>query len=562
MSDFSGPVEAIVALYEAGKDISSIYKVLWKELKTYWSESKIKDHLKIYKYLKATGQYHAPADVELFEGDIDALLAEMSSQKNGRTKSSTHAEEYEPEDDSDEEMEASEEVEDVVEQPRPVRRLPRVLMTETSLQKKFFKWLTKQVKPNVLNSYKTGLRKVLNEAQMEFDDFAPLAETVLPDYYAGGAKANVGDLSSGAARASVRKLAEFMKTQEPKKEVPKKAVAEKPARKVKKEEPKAAVPVKKTSSSKSKKAKVQEVTEVEEPPKKISQEKNPAREKVLPKLDKKAEQEIFADPSKSFNAMKKAVSVIAKGIGKALFISGNGGIGKTYAVSSVLEAYGHKRPVDYNILKTKCTPINVYKFLYKNQNKICVFDDCDSVLQNVEGRSVLKSALDSDDVREVFWGSDSKDVVDTTDCMDNDEIAECLERWSKKHDGRMGMPNHFFFNGSVIIISNMKKSEIKKLDEALVTRATSIEVLLTNSEILDRLKGLLNNFKITDAAGRDISDKAKKKKVFDWISSKEFLNDPRMEGKSLNFRLFINTYKALYAGDDESDDWKQAAFQG
>ena len=562
MSDFSGPVEAIVALYEAGKDISSIYKVLWKELKTYWSESIIKDHLKIYKYLKATGQYHAPADVELFEGDIDALLAEMSSQKNGRTKSSTHAEEYEPEDDSDEEMEASEEVEDVVEQPRPVRRLPRVLMTETSLQKKFFKWLTKQVKPNVLNSYKTGLRKVLNEAQMEFDDFAPLAETVLPDYYAGGAKANVGDQSSGAARASVRKLAEFMKTQEPKKEVPKKAVAEKPARKVKKEEPKAAVPVKKTSSSKSKKAKVQEVTEVEEPPKKISQEKNPAREKVLPKLDKKAEQEIFADPSKSFNAMKKAVSVIAKGIGKALFISGNGGIGKTYAVSSVLEAYGHKRPVDYNILKTKCTPINVYKFLYKNQNKICVFDDCDSVLQNVEGRSVLKSALDSDDVREVFWGSDSKDVVDTTDCMDNDEVAECLERWSKKHDGRMGMPNHFFFNGSVIIISNMKKSEIKKLDEALVTRATSIEVLLTNSEILDRLKGLLNNFKITDAAGRDISDKAKKKKVFDWISSKEFLNDPRMEGKSLNFRLFINTYKALYAGDDESDDWKQAAFQG
>jgi hypothetical protein len=435
-------------------------------------------------------------------------------------------------------------------------------MTETSLQKKFFKWLTKQVKPNVLNSYKTGLRKVLNEAQMEFDDFAPLAETVLPDYYAGGAKANVGDQSSGAARASVRKLAEFMKTQEPKKEVPKKAVAEKPARKVKIEEPKAAVPVKKTSSSKSKKAKVQEVTEVEEPPKKISQEKNPAREKVLPKLDKKAEQEIFADPSKYFNAMKKAVSVIAKGIGKALFISGNGGIGKTYAVSSVLEAYGHKRPVDYNILKTKCTPINVYKFLYKNQNKICVFDDCDSVLQNVEGRSVLKSALDSDDVREVFWGSDSKDVVDTTDCMDNDEVAECLERWSKKHDGRMGMPNHFFFNGSVIIISNMKKSEIKKLDEALVTRATSIEVLLTNSEILDRLKGLLNNFKITDAAGRDISDKAKKKKVFDWISSKEFLNDPRMEGKSLNFRLFINTYKALYAGDDESDDWKQAAFQG
>lgn len=503
----------------------------------------------------------------MFEGDIDSLLANLytPSEQTLETEDDTDDEFI---DAAEDDSELEDDSEDAPEQKKRVmsnRSTPRhssIQLVETPLLKSFFKWLKKKVKPNVFGSYKTGLRKVLDDAQMEFDDFAPLAETVLPDYYAGGAKANVGDQSSGAARASVRKLAEFMKTQEPKKEVPKKAVAEKPARKVKEKEPKAVVPAKKTSSSMSKKAKVLDVSEVEEPPKKIFQEKNPAREKVLPKLDKKAEQEIFADPSKSFNAMKKAVSVIAKGIGKALFISGNGGIGKTYAVSSVLEAYGHKRPVDYNILKTKCTPINVYKFLYKNQNKICVFDDCDSVLQNVEGRSVLKSALDSDDVREVFWGSDSKDVVDTTDCMDNDEVAECLERWSKKHDGRMGMPNHFFFNGSVIIISNMKKSEIKKLDEALVTRATSIEVLLTNSEILDRLKGLLNNFKITDAAGRDISDKAKKKKVFDWISSKEFLNDPRMEGKSLNFRLFINTYKALYAGDDESDDWKQAAFQG
>ena len=568
MSRFSGPVEAILSLYEEGKDITYILKVLDEELKVYgWYENGVKYYLKVYKYLKATGQYHAPADVELFEGDIDSLLANLytPSEQTLETEDDTDDEFI---DAAEDDSELEDDSEDAPEQKKRVmsnRSTPRhssIQLVETPLLKSFFKWLKKKVKPNVFGSYKTGLRKVLADAEMEFDDFAPLAETVLPDYYAGGAKANVGDQSSGAARASVRKLAEFMKTQEPKKEVPKKAVAEKPARKVKEKEPKAVVPAKKTSSSISKKAKVLDVSEVEEPPKKISQEKNPAREKVLPKLDKKAEQEIFADPSKSFNAMKKAVSVIAKGMGKALFISGNGGIGKTYAVSSVLEAYGHKRPVDYNILKTKCTPINVYKFLYKNQNKICVFDDCDSVLQNVEGRSVLKSALDSDDVREVFWGSDSKDVVDTTDCMDNDEVAECLERWSKKHDGRMGMPNHFFFNGSVIIISNMKKSEIKKLDEALVTRATSIEVLLTNSEILDRLKGLLNNFKITDAAGRDISDKAKKKKVFDWISSKEFLNDPRMEGKSLNFRLFINTYKALYAGDDESDDWKQAAFQG
>ena len=274
------------------------------------------------------------------------------------------------------------------------------------------------------------------------------------------------------------------------------------------------------------------------------------------------ESEIVSDPSKSFQAMKRAVTVVAKRVGKALIISGNGGIGKSYAVNQVLEAYGHRRQKDYNILKTKCTPINMYKFLYRNRDKICVFDDCDSILQNVEGRSILKSALDSDNVREVFWNTDGCDVVDTTSCEDNKEVAAVLAKWSKKHDDRQAIPNHFFFSGSVIIISNMKKADIKKLDEALVTRCHTVEVSLSNQEILDRLEGLLDDFKIYDANNSDISDDDLKQEVFDWISSEEFLEDERMEGKTLNFRLFVNTYKALYANGDDTDDWKQVAFQG
>ena len=591
MYDFSGPVEAVISLYEEGKDISAITRVVRNSKKfgrRDWQAWKTIHYLEIYTYLKAIGQYHVPADVELFRGDIQSNRAEINLQ--GGTIASADTEEYEQEDESDEETEELEEDEEIEEpeeddeaeesdeddeteeleedeeteeQPRIVRRPPsRALMIETPLMKKFLKWLPKHVSHNAFSSYKTGLRKVLDDAQMDFDDFAPRAETVLPDYYAGGAKADVGNQSSGAARACVSKLAEFMKTQEPKKEAPKrttpkkavakKAAAKKPARKVKEEK----------SPNKPPKTKVQEVAEVEEPPKAVSQRKKPGREKVLLKLDKKAEQKLLTDPSKSFNLMKKNVSIIAKGLGKALFISGTGGIGKTYAVRSVLEGYGLKHNVDYYILKTKSTPIEVYKYLYKYRDKICIFDDCDSILQKVDGRSVLKSALDSGDVREVFWNSGNSSIIDTTNCEDNDEVAECLERWSKKHDGRPVFPNRFFFNGSVIIISNMKMSEIKKLDEALVTRAMSIEVLLTNQEILDRLKELLKTFKITDNKGQDITEYAKKKKVYDWLSSKEFLNDPRMEGKSLNFRLFINTYMALYASDDESDDWKQAAFQG
>lgn len=560
MSRFSGPVEAILSLYEEGKDISYILKVLNEELEIrWWYENDVKYYLKVYKYLVATGQYHVPADVELFEGDIDSLLANLhtSSEQTLETEDDTDDEFM---DAAEDDSELEDDSEDAPEQKKRVAssrstsRNSTVQLIETPLLKNFFKWLKKKVKPNVFSSYKTGLRKVLADAEMDFDEFAPHAEGLLDEYYGNGSKAEVGNQASGAARACVKKLVEFIKAQSVKKEPQKKKSQNKKPSKKK--------PVQESlkASKSSKKLEKKEETEVEEKTEVVPKSTKLVK-KVPPELDKQAEKELFADPSKSFNAMKKAVSIIAKGIGKALFISGNGGIGKTYAVTSVLEAYGHKRPSDYNLLKTKCTPINVYNFLYKNQDKICVFDDCDSVLQNIEGRSVLKSALDSDDVREVFWGSASKDIVDTTDCMDNDEVAEKLERWSKKHDGRSGMPNHFFFNGSVIIISNMKKNDIKKLDEALVTRATSIEVRLTNEEILDRLKGLLKKFKITDVRGRDISNDAKKRKVFDWISSKEFLNDPRMEGKKINFRLFINTYKALYANDDGSDDWKQTAFQ-
>ena len=137
-----------------------------------------------------------------------------------------------------------------------------------------------------------------------------------------------------------------------------------------------------------------------------------------------------------------------------------------------------------------------------------------------------------------------------------------MKKWSAEHNGQDGVPNRFFFQGSAIIISNMRKEDIKNLEEALVTRTQAVEIWLSNEEILKRLEGILPHFTILDSGNRDIGTPELKKRVFDWISSKEFLEDPRMQGKSLNFRLFLNTYRALYATDDGSEDWKQVAFQG
>jgi hypothetical protein len=485
-SEISSPVESVVELYEAGRDIGKILDETkahfeWSDT-CGWDYNTVKNYLVIYRYLKANGRYHAPADIELYDPDEDD--SEQSNTSEDTRAAEKYREEYEEE-------ESSEDYSD---------ETPDESSEESSLLEDFYEKLATEYSDATLERYKRGLEKVLDDLSMSFDDFMDKAKMLLPDYCRGGKKQRIGRMYSGTALRCVKKVVDFAEEAEAK--------------------------------------------------------KNARPEPTL------SESEIVSDPSKSFQAMKRAVTVVAKKVGKALIISGNGGIGKSYAVNNVLEAYGHSRPEDYNILKTKCTPINMYKFLYRNRDKICVFDDCDSILQNVEGRSILKSALDSDSVREVFWNSDACDVVDTTSCMDNNEVAAVLANWSKRHNERQGTPNHFFFNGSVIIISNMKKDDIKKLDEALVTRCHTVEVSLSNQEILDRLEGLLDDFKIYDADNRDITDDDMKRKVFDWISSEEFLNDERMEGKTLNFRLFVNTYKALYANGDDTDDWKQVAFQG
>lgn len=62
-----------------------------------------------------------------------------------------------------------------------------------------------------------------------------------------------------------------------------------------------------------------------------------------------------------------------------------------------------------------------------------------------------------------------------------------------------------------------------------------------------------------DARGKSITNKEIMNETFDWISSEEFLNNPRMDGKSIDFRLFIKTYKARYA---RISTWKEMSFAG
>lgn len=286
------------------------------------------------------------------------------------------------------------------------------------------------------------------------------------------------------------------------------------------------------------------------------------------KATKKAQQMLddteYADPDIVFHELEQYCTLIGKGLLTALMITGQGGVGKSFTVGDVLRHYGNKGE-DYVIMKGHCTPSAMYRFLYNHYDKICVFDDCDSIFDTADGMNILKGALDTGDPREISWMTKGSDVVNTFGMESHDEIEAALAEYSGSHGGKEGTPSYFVFEGAVIFISNLPKQAIYKKDRAILSRCTVIDITLSARDIIKRIKTVLPHIKIYSAlkgkgknGSRDITNDAIKKEVFEYISSDEFLNNPKMRGKEINFRLFDQVYKYRYG---ELDDWKQLALR-
>lgn len=287
---------------------------------------------------------------------------------------------------------------------------------------------------------------------------------------------------------------------------------------------------------------------------------------VLNKLVKKGQQQLddtqYADPDIVFDEITDYVTMAAKELLPALLITGQGGIGKSYNVEKILDQYG-KRHETWEKVKGKASAAAMYNTLWYNRDKIVVFDDCDSVFKDPDAINVLKGALDSNDFREISWATKAEGMVYTLDLDDNKEILQRCQEWSDQHHGKEAIPNHFIFEGEVIFISNLTKAEIYKRDSALLTRCTCIDVVLSAQGVMKRLQTVLPHIKVYKAMGargsegKDITDEELKQEVFDFMNSDEFLKNPKVRGKELNFRVFDQIYKLCYA---ELPNWKERAY--
>ena len=269
-------------------------------------------------------------------------------------------------------------------------------------------------------------------------------------------------------------------------------------------------------------------------------------------------QNLVDDPLQVFRQMNTYTLMVAQGLSTALLITGQGGVGKSYNVGRILSAYG-KKGKDYVVMKGRSTIAAMYKFLYDNYDKTVVFDDCDSVLQDNDGLNILKGVLDTGEIREVSWNNSR--TVNTFGCETHEEIEAVLEKYAKDHKKIKAdlVPSYFRFMGSCIFISNLSAADLLKnaAMAPLLTRCNTVDIQLTPDEVITKMEVALPGMHIYDARGKDITRDDLKQEVFEYIKSPEFLNDPRLAGKQISFRIFHQAYKFRYAG---FPNWKDLSF--
>lgn len=176
-----------------------------------------------------------------------------------------------------------------------------------------------------------------------------------------------------------------------------------------------------------------------------------------------------------FTFTEQLVTMVAKGQTASCVITGEGGLGKSYTVMKALRTAGlrdiSELPIGevipprgcFRVIKGFSTAKGLYRILFENQNSICVFDDCDSILKDPDALNLLKGALDSYDKRFITWNTSINDD---------------------------GLPRSFEFKGGVVFISNLSQD---KISQAIRSRAMNVDLSMTADQKIERMETIMRS---------------------------------------------------------------------
>jgi hypothetical protein len=194
---------------------------------------------------------------------------------------------------------------------------------------------------------------------------------------------------------------------------------------------------------------------------------------------------------------------VAAGAFNSLMISGRAGTGKTFSVEKALKDEGLVADDDFIIVSGAVSVIMMFKKMFQYRTKVLVFDDCDAVFRDENGRNILKAALDTKKVRRISYLKKSGLVFDPKDFeMDPEGEFNMIEN---------GMvPAYFDFAGRVIFISNLAKDKADP-DGAIRSRSILIDVNPDDATLMERIKTLLPYLEPRDMPIKD------KEEIFDFM---------------------------------------------
>ena len=214
-----------------------------------------------------------------------------------------------------------------------------------------------------------------------------------------------------------------------------------------------------------------------------------------------------------FTFLEQLIDMVIVGGSNSLIVTGPGGLGKTFTVTNRLTMAGLKEDDDYAIIRGYSTPKSLYRALYENQEKLVVFDDCDSVLEHATSLNILKGALDSYALRNISWLTERSDE---------------------------SLPDSFDFRGSIIFISN---KEINEIAQPILSRALFVDLAMTAAEKIERMGAILGFLRT------DVPMKHKEESLEHLSTHKDRVSD-------LNIRTLL---KVVEIRVSRPDDWKNLA---